>query len=306
MPEAAIISWTATLLPGAQTSALSTYYGSRGHKCSSPHLQCTLWSSKHLLSVMTSSQHDRTLPGGRDQVYLSINPSPAPRLAPACHTESTWMCACVLTVLRLFVTQWTVVCQAPLCQARIPDWVAISSSRGSVRPRDQTCISYTAGGFFTAKPSGNPKGLANIYWLNEWQSDYHNDRERFAIKNILDFNRDSEENTQSHWGRKTATHKYRFVFHHKSTMTTIKMWYSLLKFHFVKNKTKRKPSLWPRVSKLWLIGQIQFTKYFCMDSKLRRVFIFQWLKELKRAINNILSHVKIMKFRFQCAQVKVS
>lgn len=114
--------------PGAQTSALSTYYGSRGHKCSSPHLQCTLWSSKHLLSVMTSSQHDRTLPGGRDQVYLSIN-LPQHLGAPCLPHRKHLECACVLTVLWLFVTQWTVVCQAPLCQARIPGLVAISSSR---------------------------------------------------------------------------------------------------------------------------------------------------------------------------------
>ena len=37
-------------------------------------------------------------------------------------------------------------------QARILEWVAISFSRGSSRPRDQTQISYTAGGFFTTEP----------------------------------------------------------------------------------------------------------------------------------------------------------
>ena len=44
-------------------------------------------------------------------------------------------------------------------QARILERVAISSSRGSPGPRDQTqvcCISYIAGGFFTAEPSGKP------------------------------------------------------------------------------------------------------------------------------------------------------
>ena len=85
------------------------------------------------------STTERSL-GAGTRCYLSINPSPAIRLAPACHTESTWMCV-YLIVLWLFVTQWTVVCQAHLCQARILDWVAISSSRGSFWPRDQTCIS---------------------------------------------------------------------------------------------------------------------------------------------------------------------
>ena len=41
-------------------------------------------------------------------------------------------------------------------QARVLEWVAISYSRGSSQPRDQTCISCVAGGFFTAEPSGKP------------------------------------------------------------------------------------------------------------------------------------------------------
>ena len=43
-----------------------------------------------------------------------------------------------------FVTPWTVACQAPLSvgilQARTLEWVAISFSRGSSRPRNQNCI----------------------------------------------------------------------------------------------------------------------------------------------------------------------
>ena len=34
-----------------------------------------------------------------------------------------------------------------ISQARILEWVAISFSRGSSRPRDWTCVSYIAGGF---------------------------------------------------------------------------------------------------------------------------------------------------------------
>jgi len=37
-------------------------------------------------------------------------------------------------------------------QARILEWVVISSSRRSFWPRDQTCISCIAGGFFTTGP----------------------------------------------------------------------------------------------------------------------------------------------------------
>ena len=50
----------------------------------------------------------------------------------------------------LFMILRTVAHQAPtmgILQARILEWVAILFSRGSSRPRDQTCISCIAGGF---------------------------------------------------------------------------------------------------------------------------------------------------------------
>ena len=46
-----------------------------------------------------------------------------------------------------------------LSQARILEWVAISSSRGSSWPRDWThvsCVSCTAGRLFTTEPLGKP------------------------------------------------------------------------------------------------------------------------------------------------------
>ena len=53
----------------------------------------------------------------------------------------------------LFVTLWTITHQAPLSmgilQARILEWVAMPSSRGSSQARDQTQVSRIAGGFFT-------------------------------------------------------------------------------------------------------------------------------------------------------------
>ena len=56
------------------------------------------------------------------------------------------MYAWVLSRVWLFLTPWTVAHQAPLSMgilyARILEWVAIPSSRGSSRPRDQTHISY--------------------------------------------------------------------------------------------------------------------------------------------------------------------
>ena len=50
-------------------------------------------------------------------------------------------------------TRWTAACQAPLSmgilQARILEWVAMASSRGSSQPRDRTQASCIAGRFFT-------------------------------------------------------------------------------------------------------------------------------------------------------------
>ena len=51
------------------------------------------------------------------------------------------------------MTPWTVACQAPLSmgilQARILEWVAVPSSRGSSQCRDGTQVSCIASRFFT-------------------------------------------------------------------------------------------------------------------------------------------------------------
>ena len=41
-------------------------------------------------------------------------------------------------------------------QAQILEWIAISFSKGSSQSKDQTCVSCTAGRFFTAEPPGKP------------------------------------------------------------------------------------------------------------------------------------------------------
>ena len=54
------------------------------------------------------------------------------------------MYSCVLSYIQLFVTPWTAARQAPLSmgilQARILEWAAMPSSRGSSQPRDQSHI----------------------------------------------------------------------------------------------------------------------------------------------------------------------
>ena len=63
-----------------------------------------------------------------------------------------------------------------ISQARILEWVAIFSYRGSSWPRDRNCIFCTAGGFFTTEPQGwdpqkseepplRQKFLDYRYWL---------------------------------------------------------------------------------------------------------------------------------------------
>ena len=51
----------------------------------------------------------------------------------------------LLSCVRLFVTSWTIVRRAPLSlgilQARILEWAAMPSSRGSSQPKDRTHVS---------------------------------------------------------------------------------------------------------------------------------------------------------------------
>ena len=66
-----------------------------------------------------------------------------------------------LSHVQLFRNLWAVAHQAPLSmrilQARILEWVAISFSRGSSRPRDQTRVSCIAGRlFYPLSHQGSP------------------------------------------------------------------------------------------------------------------------------------------------------
>ena len=76
--------------------------------------------------------------------------------------------------LQLRLTMWDPLdCSLPgsflhgILQARILEWVAISSPRGSFQPRDRTGISCIAGGSFTTEPPGKPAGSQGIY-INPW------------------------------------------------------------------------------------------------------------------------------------------
>ena len=60
-----------------------------------------------------------------------------------------------------------------ILQARILEWVAMPSSRGSFRPQDQThvsCVFCIAGGFFKAELQGAGWGWQSTTPLNQFNS----------------------------------------------------------------------------------------------------------------------------------------
>ena len=106
------------------------------------------------------------IPDQTNETKRTWNPSlvDPPRLAEMC------VCVCVCVCVQL-LQQCPTPCNLMDCsppgssvhgilQARILEWVAISFSRGSSQPRDQTqvsCVSYSASIFFTTEPPGKPQ-----------------------------------------------------------------------------------------------------------------------------------------------------
>ena len=84
-----------------------------------------------------------------------------------------WLVVQSLSHVQFFVTPWAVAYQAPLSgilQARVLEWVAISFSRRSSRPRDRmcfSCVSCLAGRFFTTKSQGKPSFLGWLLIVNQ-------------------------------------------------------------------------------------------------------------------------------------------
>ena len=84
------------------------------------------------------------------------------------------VCVCALphSVMSTYVMLWTVAHQTPLSmgilQARILEWVAISSSRGSSQSRDWTQVSHIAGLCFTVWATSH-------FWKKTWPSSSNSD-----------------------------------------------------------------------------------------------------------------------------------
>ena len=73
-----------------------------------------------------------------------------------------------LSLVWLFVTPWIITHQPPLSlgilQARILEWVAIPSSRGSSQPRARTQVSHITGRFFTVWATREATALFRGCW----------------------------------------------------------------------------------------------------------------------------------------------
>ena len=59
-----------------------------------------------------------------------------------------------------------------ILQARILEWVAISFSRGSSQPRDQTRVSCITGIFFTSWTSREAQGMPNYFQNGFWKPNH--------------------------------------------------------------------------------------------------------------------------------------
>ena len=117
------------------------------------------------------------------------------------------MCSGSLSCVWLSAIPWTVAHQAPvhgILQARILEWVAISFSKGSSCPRDQTHMSYLARGSFTTEPPGSP--LSNTGVL---QSKIHVNKTRtlhikIPLQPKMDYVKNFTVSSQKRWRFKTV------------------------------------------------------------------------------------------------------
>ena len=74
-----------------------------------------------------------------------------------------------------------------ILQARILQWVAISLSRGSSRPRDRTHVSCIAGRFFTTEPPGKPRAGSTLVLVDSKKEVSDSGRDTWGEFGLLTF-----------------------------------------------------------------------------------------------------------------------
>ena len=85
--------------------------------------------------------------------------SPGKNTRVGCHTLLQGIFQTQGSNPSLLHCRWRLYCLSHQGSPRILEWVAIPSSRGSSRSRNQTCFSWSPalpGGFFTTEPQGKP------------------------------------------------------------------------------------------------------------------------------------------------------
>ena len=80
-----------------------------------------------------------------------------------------------------------------ILQAIVLEWIAISFSRGSSQPRDQTRVFCIAGRFFTTEPSGKPRYKQHTWNFIEWGT-------LKVIWNFKTFSGIVQEKSENVWG----------------------------------------------------------------------------------------------------------
>ena len=72
-----------------------------------------------------------------------------------------------------------------ILQARILEWVAISFSRGSFQPRDQTQVSCIAGRFFIIWATREAHILRNSNYVVFWKREKYENNKRVVVANAV-------------------------------------------------------------------------------------------------------------------------
>ena len=144
VPSQTHVSWlTLTLFINLKLNISSSWEPSLPYtRFTSP---CTGFSENSYFSLHTGPQSDQWWHSIPNKVHNKCNalessqnhPTTTPGLWKNCLPRN-WH---VLHHVQLFVALWTVVSSVHgIFQARLLEWVATSSSRGSSWPRDQTCV----------------------------------------------------------------------------------------------------------------------------------------------------------------------
>ena len=117
-------------------------------------VKCWFWvisGAFHLVLLTSSLSEAFRINSKRPKVYLECKWVWALEILGMSWSQDAKCPTCTrlsLSHVRLFVTPWTIACQAPLSmeffQARIVKWVAMPTFRGSSQPRDRTWVSCGA------------------------------------------------------------------------------------------------------------------------------------------------------------------